>query len=435
VKRVSEISCSVSAATARPSSTTPAHSAARRAATSIRRSSAAIAPLARIVDSFAGGGGASLGIQWALGRSPDIAINHDKEAIALHARIIRLDEHYPENVWKSIRSCVRRAPVGLMWLSPDCKHFSKAKGGKPVKKKIRGLAWVAVRWAKAVRPRVIILENVEEFQTLGAGLERPASHVRERKGQTFRAFVASSSGSATRRVARAPRVRLRRADDSEALLPHRALRRPADRLAQADARQGHAAAVAHRGGVHRLVDSLPVDLRAEEGARREHAAPHRARDSRYVIESPRPFIVQYHSARRPGDDRIADLAAPLPTQTVENRFGCRDTGARRRWWRAGQSPERSLEQPYQTITAKADARSSRRCSCRLDAREPATSGSRSLEEPARTITGAHRGEQALVAPTLIQTGYGEDKHRNAGAGSRRGRSTLRRRSARWSAGA
>ena len=144
-----------------------------------------------IIDSFAGGGGASLGMEWALGRSPDIAINHDADAIATHAMNHPQTQHYCEDVWKvdPVEATAGR-PVGMMWLSPDCKHFSKAKGGKPVEKRIRGLAWIAVRWARAVKPRVIVLENVEEFAGWGPigedGKPCPA-----RKGLTFRRFVGS----------------------------------------------------------------------------------------------------------------------------------------------------------------------------------------------------------------------------------------------------
>ena len=121
-----------------------------------------------IVDNFAGGGGASSGIEMATGRSVDIAINHDPDAIAMHAMNHPDTKHYCESVWDvNPREAVNGLPVGLCWLSPDCKHFSKAKGGKPVEKKIRGLAWVAVRWAATVKPRVIMLENVEEFKTWG----------------------------------------------------------------------------------------------------------------------------------------------------------------------------------------------------------------------------------------------------------------------------
>ena len=119
-----------------------------------------------IVDNFAGGGGASTGIEAALGRPIDIAINHDPEALAMHAINHPHTLHLCENVWKvDIKAVIAGRKVGLAWFSPDCKHFSKAKGGKPVSKKIRGLAWVALRWAGLVKPRVILLENVEEFQT------------------------------------------------------------------------------------------------------------------------------------------------------------------------------------------------------------------------------------------------------------------------------
>lgn len=141
-----------------------------------------------IVDNFAGGGGASSGIEMATGRSVDIAINHDPDAIAMHAMNHPSTKHYCESVWDvNPREAVNGLPVGLCWLSPDCKHFSKAKGGKPVEKKIRGLAWVAVRWAATVKPRVIMLENVEEFKTWGPIVDgKPCP---DRKGKTFQSFV------------------------------------------------------------------------------------------------------------------------------------------------------------------------------------------------------------------------------------------------------
>lgn len=142
-----------------------------------------------VVDNFAGGGGASTGIEVAIGRSVDIAINHDPAAIAMHRANHPTTEHYTEDVWKvdPKTACAGR-PVALAWFSPDCKHHSKAKGGKPVSRKIRGLAWVAVKWAKAVRPRVIMLENVEEFQDWGRldANDRPDPRY---KGETFRRFV------------------------------------------------------------------------------------------------------------------------------------------------------------------------------------------------------------------------------------------------------
>lgn len=141
-----------------------------------------------IIDSFAGGGGASTGIEAALGRPVDIAINHDRAAIMMHKINHPRTKHYCEDVWDvNPKEATGGRHVRLMWLSPDCKHFSKAKGSKPVSKKIRGLAWVAVRWAKEVRPEILILENVEEFKTWGPLLNgRPHP---EKKGQTFDLFI------------------------------------------------------------------------------------------------------------------------------------------------------------------------------------------------------------------------------------------------------
>ncbi|MBS7183444.1 MAG: DNA cytosine methyltransferase [Eubacterium sp.] len=142
-----------------------------------------------IVDNFAGGGGASTGIEMATGYSVDIAINHDPEAIRMHKANHPSTKHYCESVWDvdPIQAC-KGHPVGLAWFSPDCKHFSKAKGGKPKDKAIRGLAWVALRWAGLVRPRVIILENVEEFKTWGP-LNRSHRPIKNKQGVTFKKFV------------------------------------------------------------------------------------------------------------------------------------------------------------------------------------------------------------------------------------------------------
>ncbi len=142
-----------------------------------------------IVDNFAGGGGASTGIELATGISVDIAINHDPEAIKMHKANHPNTKHYCEDVWQvdPVKVCNGR-PIGLAWFSPDCKHFSKAKGGKPKDKNIRGLAWVALRWAGKVRPRVIMLENVEEFKTWGP-LNRSHRPIRAKQGVTFNKFV------------------------------------------------------------------------------------------------------------------------------------------------------------------------------------------------------------------------------------------------------
>lgn len=165
-----------------------------------------------IVDNFAGGGGASTGIEMAIGRSVDIAINHDENAVAMHTTNHPDTLHYCESVYE-VRPKVATAgrPVALAWFSPDCRHFSKAKGAKPVEKAIRGLAWVVLRWGLDVEPRVMKLENVEEFKTWGPLLREmpfishadrfldefigPPEPVEQRPdpariGETFNAFVA-----------------------------------------------------------------------------------------------------------------------------------------------------------------------------------------------------------------------------------------------------
>lgn len=142
-----------------------------------------------IIDNFAGGGGTSTGLEQAFNRPVDVAINHDPKALAMHRINHSSTKHYCESVWDidPIR-ITGNQPVGLVWLSPDCKHFSKAKGGKPVEKRIRGLAWVALRWAAKTRPRVIMLENVEEFKTWG-DLTADGKPCPKNKGRTFNSFV------------------------------------------------------------------------------------------------------------------------------------------------------------------------------------------------------------------------------------------------------
>lgn len=142
-----------------------------------------------IVDNFAGGGGASTGIELALGHSVDIAINHDPAAIKMHRVNHPTTKHYCENVWNvDPVEATKGLPVELAWFSPDCKHFSKAKGGKPVEKNIRGLAWIMVKWALLVKPKTLILENVEEFKTWGP-IGTNGKPIESKKGETFNAFI------------------------------------------------------------------------------------------------------------------------------------------------------------------------------------------------------------------------------------------------------
>ncbi len=146
-----------------------------------------------IIDSFAGGGGASTGIERALGRSPDIAINHDADALALHAANHPDTLHLSENVYKiDPLDHLKSKHIGLAWFSPDCKHFSKAKGGKPVSRNIRDLCWIIPGWIERIQESggkvdVVIMENVEEFKDYGPLIATPKGHMPDpdRKGETY----------------------------------------------------------------------------------------------------------------------------------------------------------------------------------------------------------------------------------------------------------
>lgn len=141
-----------------------------------------------IVDNFAGGGGASTGIELATGRVVNIAINHDPAAILMHKTNHPFTEHYQESVWDvNPKELCKGQSVGLAWFSPDCKHFSRAKGAALVDRNIRGLAWIVLKWAGEVHPRVIILENVEEFLTWGP--VRKGKPVKNKQGQTFNKWL------------------------------------------------------------------------------------------------------------------------------------------------------------------------------------------------------------------------------------------------------
>ena len=150
-----------------------------------------VLPLAHelVVDLFAGGGGASTGIEQAIGRHVDIAVNHDPEAVSLHTANHPQTKHFCCDVFE-VNPVVATGgqPVGLLWASPSCTHFSKARGGKPVSKQLRSLAWVVVRWASKVRPRVVMLENVEEFQSWGP-VGRDGAPCPRRRGHTFELWV------------------------------------------------------------------------------------------------------------------------------------------------------------------------------------------------------------------------------------------------------
>lgn len=348
-----------------------------------------------IVDSFAGGGGASTGIELALGISPDIAINHDAVALNMHAANHPATKHLPHSIWKvdPLQVCEGRS-VGLLWASPDCKHFSKAKGGKPVERSIRDLAWVVVRWAKQVSPRVIILENVEEFQTWGP-LGDDGRPCPVRKGATFKRWI-----SELRKLGYKVDWRELRACDYGAPTIRKRLfliaRRDGLPIVWPKPTHGDPVSEAVMNGklkpwrtAAEIIDwSLPCpsifdsseEIMAKYGLRavRPLQPATLARIAkgvkRYVLETAKPFIVPITHV---GDTRTYSMDDPLRTITTASRG------------------EQALIAPHLT-------------------KFRANSVGSGMDEPAPTVTAnsfiKRPGGSApigIVAPTLIQTGYGE----------------------------
>lgn len=294
-----------------------------------RRVSATRPPVVRaflgdelIVDNFAGGGGASSGVGAAIGRDPDIAINHDAEAIAMHAANHPATRHYTESVWQvdPVKACGGR-PVALAWFSPDCKDHSKAKGGKPKNQKIRALAWVAVRWAAAVAPRVIALENVEEFQDWGPVVN--GARCPRRKGQTFRAFVRKLE-----RLGYVVEWRLLRACDYGAPTTRRRLflvaRNDGAAIRWPEPTHGRGRTMAHRTAAECIDWSIPCpSIFDRERPLADKTMARIARGVRkFVIESARPFLISVnHGGVGRRDLRVHDLDAPTPTVTGGQRGG------------------------------------------------------------------------------------------------------------------
>jgi DNA (cytosine-5)-methyltransferase 1 len=377
-----------------------------------------------IVDSFAGGGGASLGIEMALGRGPDIAVNHDEEAIALHRANHPHAYHVPKSVWSReadpVTLCQGR-PVAFAWFSPDCKHFSKAKGGKPVDKKIRGLAWAVIRWASQVRPRVIGLENVEEFEEWGPLYppNHPNPKLRNRpnpadKGRTFKAFTGK-----LRRLGYEVQWRWLRACDYGAPT----IRRRLFLIARCDGqpivwpKPTHGKGLLPYRTAAECIDwsiACPsIFLTADEAKAYYQATGDRIVRplaeatmrrifrglKRFVLDSPKPFIVPMQHENGP-----MGLEEPLHTVTTQgNKFNLVVPYIAGVGGRQGQSPERGIDQPFQTITAKADSVVA--TPYLVPTAHQGDERVHSLEEPLRTNTG-HRGNEAMVAPMLLPR-YGD----------------------------
>lgn len=373
-----------------------------------------------VVDNFAGGGGASTGIRMALGHDVDIAINHDESAIAMHKVNHPTAVHYQEDVWQidPIKACAGR-PVGLAWFSPDCKHFSKAKGGKPCDKHIRGLAWVAVRWAKAVRPRVIMMENVEEIQTWGPLLPNGKPDP-TREGQTYRRFirslenlgyhvetnelVAADFGAPTTRkrwfmIARCDGQPIRWPSPTH--LPRREFGTMIE-YATSDAKPWRPVAD--------VIDwSLPcpsifeskAEIRGKYGLDAvrplaENTLKRIARGvQRFVLENPSPFIVTVNHS---GDSfRGQGIDEPLPTVTAKHGYGVvtpflasiGQTGA-------GDGRSRGCDEPLRTIVSKNES-----CLCTpVLMRNNENAVGASPREPLQTVTDG--GHHMVIMPSLIQ---------------------------------
>lgn len=310
-----------------------------------------------IVDNFAGGGGASLGIEMGFGRHVDIAINHDEEAIAMHTANHPHTRHYCESVWDIDPIKVTNGkPVGLAWFSPDCKHFSKAKGGKPVEKKIRGLAWIVIRWAAKVRPRVIMLENVEEFQDWGP-LTAENKPDKSRKGETFRLWkkqLTDLGYHVEHRELRAcdygaPTIRKRffliaRCDNQPIIWPEKT----------------HGKGLLPYKTAADCIDwSIPCpSIFERKKPLAENTLKRIAKGlEKFVINHPDPFIISYYGDKkdRPGEFRGQKTDQPLPTQTTENRFGL-VTPYIARIGQTGSNGHlcKDVEEPISTIVSKAE---------------------------------------------------------------------------------
>ncbi len=376
-----------------------------------------------IIDNFAGGGGASTGIELATGISVDIAINHDPEAIRMHKANHPNTKHYCENVWDvdPVKVC-NGHPVALAWFSPDCKHFSKAKGGKPKDKNIRGLAWVALRWAGKVRPRVIMLENVEEFKTWGP-LNRSHRPIKKKQGQTYRKFiqqlndlgyevqtrelVAADYGAPTMRK----RFFLIARCDGKPIVWQEPTHGPADSEA---VRNG---LLSPYVGAYTQIDfSLPCpsifdtakEIKEKYGIRAVRPLAPKTMEriarglKKFVIDNAEPFIVPIGYGERKGQEpRIHDIKEPLPTIVSSGKhYLCEPYMVQ--IGQTGFTADRSkdVREPLTTIVSKnehclIEPKLAPCIMCNNDNNIGA-----SVESPLPTITTGNRN--FVVAPTLIQ---------------------------------
>ena len=372
-----------------------------------------------IVDNFAGGGGASTGIEMATGYSVDIAINHDPEAIKMHKANHPNTKHYCENVWAvdPVKAC-KGHPVALAWFSPDCKHFSKAKGGKPKDKNIRGLAWVACRWAGLVRPRVIMLENVEEFKTWGP-LGRRHHPIKAKQGETFQKFVQQLTDLGYEVQFReliaadygAPTMRKRffmiaRCDGKPIVWPE-------PTHAPADSEEVKAGLKKPYVGAYTQIDfSRPCpsifdtseEIKEKYGIRAVRPLAQKTMDRiargfiKFILNNPKPFIIQCNHG---GERRPNDIREPMPTITGKHGYGIVEPYMVQ-IGQTGFTKDRSkdVREPLTTIVSKNEH-------CLIEPTLAPYMGTNTTnhpggncKDPIHTITTGN--QQCLISPTLIQ---------------------------------
>lgn len=372
-----------------------------------------------LVDNFSGGGGTSTGIELATGYSVDIAINHDPEAIRMHKTNHPYTKHYCEDVWQvdPVAAC-KGHPVGLAWFSPDCKHFSKAKGGKPKDKFIRGLAWVACRWAGLVRPRVIMLENVEEFKTWGP-LNRGHHPIKSKQGKTFEKFVqqltdlgyevqfkelvAADYGAPT----------MRKRFFMIARCDGRPIVWPEPTHGPADSKEVKAGLLKSYVGAYTQLDfSLPCpsifdtseEIKEKYGIRAVRPLAPKTMEriarglKKFVLENPEPFIIQCNHG---GERRPNDIREPMPTITGKHGYGIVEPYMVQ-IGQTGFAADRSkdVREPLTTIVSKNEH-------CLIEPKLAPYMGTNTTnhpggncKEPIHTITTGN--QQCLITPTLTQ---------------------------------
>ena len=413
-----------------------------------------------IVDNFAGGGGASTGIELAIGRSVDIAINHDPNAVAMHTTNHPDTLHYCESVF-DVDPIVATAgrPVGLAWFSPDCRHFSKAKGSKPVEKEIRGLAWIVIRWALAVRPRVMMLENVEEFRTWGPLIESADGGLRPnplRTGETFEAFCGMLSGGipaghpalaecceflgitadgelAQQLVAglgyAVDHRELRACDFGAPTIRKRffmVMRCDGMPVTWPDPTHGDPKSPAVQSGklapwrtAAECIDwTIPApSIFDRKKPLAENTLKRIARGiQRFVIESASPFIVKCnHTTTKGKYDCFRGQALREPLQTITKTHGYALAVPHLTKFRTGATGQ-PVTEPVPTVTAGTSKRPGgnwhalgivEAAIAPFVGRQFGASVGHRADEPSATITAGGGGKSQLVTPTLIQMGYGE----------------------------